>query len=142
MNLNKLQLAGRLTRDPELRYTPKGVAVVELGLAINERVKKGDEWVDEPLFVDITVWGSTAENAQKYLTKGRGIYADCRLKLDTWEDKQSGQKRSKLKVVAESIQFLADGKGGGKREEPTRQQRPSNDLPTDTSSDEEDDIPF
>lgn len=116
-NLNKVLLLGNLTRDPEVRYTPKGTAVGDLGLAVNRRVSDGNgNWSDEVTFVDVTVWGTNAENAQKYLTKGRGVFIEGRLQMDTWEDKQSGQKRSKLKVVAEVLQFLPDGKertGGG-----------------------------
>ncbi len=112
-NLNKVLLLGNLTRDPEVRYTPKGTAVGDLGLAVNRRVSDGNgNWSDEVTFVDVTVWGTNAENAQKYLTKGRGVFIEGRLQMDTWEDKQSGQKRSKLKVVAEVPQFLPDGKGG------------------------------
>ncbi len=113
-NLNKVMLLGNLTRDPEVRYTPKGTAVGDLGLAVNRRVSDGNgNWSDEVTFVDVTVWGTNAENAQKYLTKGRGVFIEGRLQMDTWEDKASGQKRSKLKVVAEVLQFLPDGKGGG-----------------------------
>lgn len=112
-NLNKVMLLGNLTRDPEVRYTPKGTAVGDLGLAVNRRVADGNgNWSDEVTFVDVTVWGTNAENAQKYLTKGRGVFIEGRLQMDTWEDKASGQKRSKLKVVAEVLQFLPDGKGG------------------------------
>jgi single-strand DNA-binding protein len=112
-NLNKVMLLGNLTRDPEVRYTPKGTAVGDLGLAVNRRVSDGNgNWSDEVTFVDVTVWGTNAENAQKYLTKGRGVFIEGRLQMDTWEDKASGQKRSKLKVVAEVLQFLPDGKGG------------------------------
>ena len=112
-NLNKVLLMGNLTKDPELRYTPKGTAVGDLSMAVNRRVSDGNgNWSDETTFVDITVWGNTAENAQKYLTKGRGVFVEGRLQLDTWEDKTSGQKRSKLKIVADTLQFLPDGKGG------------------------------
>lgn len=112
-NLNKVLLLGNLTRDPELRYTPKGTAVADLSLAVNRRVSDGNgNWSDETTFVDVTVWGNTAENAQKFLAKGRGVFIEGRLQLDTWEDKQSGQKRSKLKVVGENVQFLPDGRGG------------------------------
>jgi len=115
-NLNKVMLIGNLTRDPEVRYTPKGTAVGDLGMAVNRRVSDGNgNWSDEVTFVDVTVWGTNAENAQKYLTKGRGVFVEGRLQLDTWDDKQSGQKRSKLKVVAEVLQFLPDGKGGPQR---------------------------
>lgn len=106
-NLNKVLLLGNLTRDPEVRYTPKGTAVGDLSLAVNRRISDGaGNWSDEVTFVDITVWGVTAENCQKYLTKGRGVFIEGRLQLDTWEDKESGQKRSKLKVVGETVQFL------------------------------------
>ena len=80
---------------------------------MNRRVSDGNgNWSDEVTFVDVTVWGTNAENAQKYLIKGRGVFIEGRLQMDTWEDKASGQKRSKLKVVAEVLQFLPDGKGG------------------------------
>ena len=145
-NLNKVLLMGNLTRDPEVRFTPKGTAVGDLSIAVNRKVKDGDNWKDETTFVDITAWGSTAENAQKYLTKGRGIFVEGRLQIDTWEDKRSGQKRSKLKVVAESIQFLPSGKGEG---QPAKKQesRPENEKGWDAfdkaaDNGDEDDIPF
>jgi len=111
-NLNKVMLIGNLTRDPELRHTPKGTAVAELGLAIN-RVwmdeQKGKQ--EETTFVDVTLWGRQAELAQQYLTKGRPVYIEGRLNLDTWDDKTTGQKRSKLKVIGENLQFLSSGQG-------------------------------
>lgn len=112
-NLNKVLLLGNLTRDPEVRYTPKGTAVADIGLAIN-RVwnNEQNQRQEETTFVDITLWGRQAELAQQYLGKGRGVFIEGRLQMDTWEDKASGQKRSKLKVVAENLQFLPDGKGG------------------------------
>lgn len=107
-NFNKVILIGNLTRDPELRYTPKGTAVTQFGLAVN------NVWTDdqgqqkeEVTFVDIDAWGRLAETAGKYLTKGRPVLIEGRLKLDTWEDKDTKQKRSKLKVVALSMQFLS-----------------------------------
>ncbi|MBC7979459.1 MAG: single-stranded DNA-binding protein [Armatimonadetes bacterium] len=112
-NLNKVMLIGNLTRDPELRHTPKGSAVADLGVAVNRKIQDGNGgWKDETTFVDVTVWGSSAENAQKYLTKGRGVFIEGRLQMDTWDDKATGQKRSKLKVVADTLQFLPDGKSG------------------------------
>lgn len=112
-NLNKVLLLGNLTRDPELRYTPKGTAVADVALAIN-RIwnNEQNQRQEETTFVDITLWGRQAEIAQQYLTKGRGVFIEGRLQMDTWEDKTSGQKRSKLKVVAENLQFMPDGKGG------------------------------
>jgi single-strand DNA-binding protein len=116
-NLNKVMLMGNLTRDPEIRYTPKGTAVAELGLAIN-RVYSADngEKREETTFVDVTLWGRTAEIAGEYLKKGRPVFIEGRLQLDTWDDKQTGQKRSKLKVVGEAMQLMGsrgDGGGGG-----------------------------
>ena len=113
-NLNKVMLIGNLTRDPELRHTPKGTAVAELGLAIN-RVWKDEQGQkqEETTFVDVTLWGRQAELAQQYLTKGNPVYIEGRLNLDTWDDKATGQKRSKLKVIGENLQFLSTGKSGG-----------------------------
>ena len=99
---------GNLTRDPEVRYTPKGTAVCDISIAINRLLPDdgSGERREEVTYVDVTLWGKTAENAGQYLAKGRSVFVDGRLALETWEDKQSGQKRSKLKVVAESLQFL------------------------------------
>jgi single-strand DNA-binding protein len=106
-NLNKVMLIGNLTRDPELRYTPKGTAVAEFGLAIN-RVwyNEQKQKQEETTFVDCTLWARQAEIAQQYLTKGSPVYIEGRLSLDTWDDKATGQKRSKIKVVGEAIQLL------------------------------------
>lgn len=108
---NRVILVGNLTRDPELRYTPSGTAVSEIGLAVNDRVKRNDQWVDEPTFVDVTLWDRTAEVANEYLSKGSPVLIEGRLKLDTWE--KDGQKRSKLRVVANKMQMLSGGGGGG-----------------------------
>jgi len=113
-NVNKVILIGNLTRDPEVRYTPKGNAVAELGLAINRFFTQDNgEKREETTFVDVTLWGRQAELAQQYLQKGRPVYIEGRLQLDSWEDKQSGQKRSKLRVVGEVMQFLGGREGGG-----------------------------
>lgn len=101
---NKVTLVGNITRDVELRYTPSGTAVTDIGLAINDRVKRGDEWAEEATFVDITLWGRTAEVANEYLTKGSSVLIDGRLKFEQWET--DGLKRSKLKVVGERMQML------------------------------------
>jgi len=108
---NRVILVGNLTRDPELRYIPSGTAVSEIGLAVNDRVKKNDQWVDETTFVDVTLWGRTAEVANEYLSKGSPVLIEGRLKLDTWE--KDGQKRSKLRVVADKMQMLGGRDGGG-----------------------------
>ncbi|MBI4600345.1 MAG: single-stranded DNA-binding protein [Planctomycetes bacterium] len=109
-NLNKVFLMGRLTRDPELRYTPKGTPVSEIGLAVNREYTVGTERRKETTFVDITLWSRQAEIVCQYLRKGAPLFVEGRLALDSWE--QEGQKRSKLRVVAESFQFL-----GGPRSE-------------------------
>ena len=115
-SLNKVFLMGNLTRDPELRYTPSGMAVTTLGLAVNNKFKRGDEWVEDVLFIDITVWGKSAENCTEYLSKGRPVMVEGRLKHHTWED-QSGNKRSKVDVTAMSVQFLGGKGGGGKSQQ-------------------------
>ncbi|MFK7766041.1 MAG: single-stranded DNA-binding protein [Mariniblastus sp.] len=107
---NRVVLVGNLTRDVELRYTPAGTAVTDIAIAVNERVKRNDQWVDEVNFFDITLWGRTAEVAGEYLSKGSSILIEGRLKLDRWE--QDGQKRSKIKIIGEKMQMLG-GKGGG-----------------------------
>ena len=113
-SFNKVILLGNLTRDPEVRYTPKGSAVCDLGIAVN-RVYTTDsgEKREEATFVDVTLWGRTAEIAGEYLKKGRPVFIEGRLQLDSWDDKQTGQKRSKLKVIGETMQLLGGGRPGG-----------------------------
>jgi single-strand DNA-binding protein len=111
-SFNRVILVGNLTRDPELRYIPSGTAVSEIGLAVNDRVKRNEQWVDETTFVDVTLWGRTAEVANEYLSKGSPVLIEGRLKLDSWE--KDGQKRSKLRVVGERMQMLG-GRDGGPR---------------------------
>jgi single-strand DNA-binding protein len=115
-NLNKVQLMGNITRDPEVRYTPKGTAVTDISLAINRNFSGDDgEKREETTFVDITFWGRQAEVIGEWMKKGRPIYVEGRLQLDSWEDKTSGQQRTRLKVVGENFQFLGgrDDAGGG-----------------------------
>ncbi|MDZ4658225.1 MAG: single-stranded DNA-binding protein [Bythopirellula sp.] len=109
-SFNRVVLMGNLTRDLELRYIGSGMAVADIGLAVNDRVKKNDQWVDEATFVDVTLWGRTAEVANEYLSKGSSVLIEGRLKMDSWE--KDGQKRTKLKVVCERMQMVG-GKGGG-----------------------------
>ena len=113
-NLNKVMLIGNLTRDPEVKHTAKGTVVADLGLAIN-RVwyNEQNQKQEDTTFVDVTLWGRQAEIAQQYLTKGNPVYIEGRLNLDTWDDKATGQKRSKLKVVGEALQLLGSKGGGG-----------------------------
>jgi single-strand DNA-binding protein len=111
---NRVILIGNLTRDPELRYTPAGKAVTELGLAVNDRRKgPNGDWIEETTFVDVTLWERQAEVASEYLTKGSPVLIEGRLKLDTWE--KDGKKNSKLRVVGEKMQLLGSkgGSGGG-----------------------------
>ena len=110
-SVNKVFLMGNLTRDPELRFTSNGSAVAGFGMAINRRYKQGDEWKEEVCFVDITVWGKQAENCAEYLSKGRPVFVEGYLKLNSWET-DSGEKRNKLEVVALTVQFL--GRPGGR----------------------------
>lgn len=107
---NRVILMGNLTRDIELRYIPSGTAVAEVGLAVNDRRKtQSGEWVDETTFVDVTLWGRTAEVASEYLSKGSPIFIEGRLKLDSWES--DGQKKYKLRVVCDRMQMVG-GRGG------------------------------
>ena len=113
--LNKVFLIGNLTRDPELRVTPKGTAICQFGIAVNRQFKDDSGALrDETTFVDIEAWGKQGELVAKYLSKGSLAMVEGRLKLDQWEDKASGQKRSKIKVVLDNVQFLSSrGSGGG-----------------------------
>ena len=112
-NLNKVQLIGNITRDPEVKYTPKGNAVTDLGLAINRYyTTETGEKREEVTFVDVTLWGRQAEIAGEYCKKGRSVYVEGRLQLDSWEDKATGQKRNRLRVVADSMQLLGPKPGG------------------------------
>ena len=146
-NLNKIQLMGNLTRDPELKHTPKGTAVTDIGLAVN-RIGKDDDGqrTEETTFVDVTFWGRTAETVAEYMSKGRPLYVEGRLKMDTWQDKETGQNRSKLKVIGDTFQFL-----GGREEAPSsyqppaapsQQQQTQPSHPQTTAQNEGADIPF
>ena len=106
-NLNKIFLIGNLTKDPELRYTPKGTAIAEISLAINRVTKdESGERREEVTFVNVLLWTRQAEIASQYLKKGSPVFIEGRLQLDTWDDKQTGQKRSRLRVVGEHLQLL------------------------------------
>ena len=129
-SLNKVMLIGNLTRDVEVRYTPKGTAVAELSLAVNRTWfdKATNSKKDETTFVEISTFGRQAEVAGEYLSKGRSVLIEGRLQLDTWDDKETGQKRSKLRVVCENLQMLGSGggKGGGQRK-PAQSEEPESD---------------
>ena len=155
-NVNKVILIGNVTRDPEVKFTPKGSAVTDVGLAINRNYTLDNgEKREETMFVDVELWGRLAEIAGEYAKKGRPIYIEGRLRMDSWEDKASGQKRSRLKVVGENLQLLggrptgsAAGPGdeeGASRHEfrPQKTSRPAPaPQPRAESSEPDDDIPF
>ena len=128
-SLNRVLIIGNLTRDPELKTVGSGANVCDLGVAMNRSwTDNQGQKHDEATFVDVTLWGKNAENAARYLSKGRSVYVEGRLQLDAWKDKESGQDRSKLRIVGERIQFLggapgasegdaASESGGGRRRE-------------------------
>lgn len=116
-SFNKVILMGNLTRKPEVRFTPSGMAICKIGMAMNRRFKdQSGEWKEEPTFVDVTIFGKRGEAFAKYHDKGRPAFIEGELRLDTWQDKQSGEKRSKLYVVGNEWQFVGSSSGGGGRE--------------------------
>ena len=128
-SFNKVMLMGNLTRDPELRYTSNGSAVTSFGLAVNRKFKQGDEQKEDVCFVDITVWGKQGENCAEYLSKGRPVFVEGRLQYSTWES--DGQKKSKLDVVANTVQFLGS-RGDSQGSTPAEK----------VTASDEDDVPF
>lgn len=149
-SFNKVILAGNLTRDPELRYTPKGTAVAKIGLAVN-RTWTGEDGQkkEEVNFIDVEAWGRQGEVIAQYMKKGRPLLIEGRLKLDSWEDKNTKQKVSKLKVVLESFSFIDSkgGDGGGSAPAPSRPAAPAAAAPTAEPLEgdgppESDDVPF
>ena len=151
---NRVVLVGNLTRDIELRYTPQGTAVTDMGLAVNERVKRNEQWVDEANYFDITLWGRTAEVANEYLSKGAPVLIEGRLKWEQWE--KDGQKKSKVKVVGERMQMLggkpssggssggnnssySNASGSGGSPAPSNESKPE---PAPQGAPPDDDVPF
>jgi single-strand DNA-binding protein len=163
-NINRVIITGNLTRDPDLRSLPSGTAVCELGVAVNHRRKDQatDQWVEEPNFFNVVVFGAQGENCAQYLSKGRPVAIDGRLRWSSWEDKNGGGKRSKVEIVAQTVQFLGGrgegGQGGGQAQQADQGNQgfaASSDVPADTSdfadpvgapagggSSQDDDIPF
>jgi single-strand DNA-binding protein len=149
-SFNKVILIGNVTREPELRYLQSGMAVIDIGLAVSEKRKNAaGEWIEETTFVDVTLWGRTAEVAGEYLTKGSPAFIEGHLKLDTWE--QQGQKRSKLKVVGEKLQLLGNKSKTSAGQSPRQQapQTPANEYSQPAPSEDfgnptlgPDEIPF
>jgi single-strand DNA-binding protein len=151
-SFNKVILVGNLTRDPELRYSGKGTAIAKLGVAVNRTwTSETGEKKEETTFVDVDVFGRTAENVGQYLRKGSPLLVEGRLRLETWEDKQTNQKRSKLSVVAEYIQFLGSPRGAAETGAAPAPARPAAAAPAaaapgtaepEIPPTEEDDVPF
>jgi len=152
-SFNRVILAGNLTRDPELRYTPKGTAIARIGLAVNRTWKsETGEMKEEVTFVDVDAFGRQAEVIAQYMKKGRPLLVEGRLKLDQWEDKNTHQKQSKLKVVLEGFSFI-DTRGAEGGAPPSEAPRPRPAAPAphapepppaepEGSAPEEDDVPF
>ena len=150
-SFNKVILLGNLTRDPEVRYTPKGSAVCDLGVAVNRvYTTEGGERREEVTFVDVVLWARLAEIAGEYLRKGRPVFIEGRLQMDSWDDKQTGQKRTKLRVVGESMQLLG-GRPSGTAGETTEEDRSATSAGSKTTAPpksaspaepDDDEIPF
>ena len=163
-NINRVTITGNLTRDPDLRELPSGTAVCELGVAVNHRRKDQatDQWVEEPNYFDVVVFGAQGQNCAQYLSKGRPVAVDGRLRWSSWEDKNGGGKRSKVEIVAQTVQFLGSrddnqggggqAQGGGVQAQANQGFAASSDVPADTDfgdpvaapagSGSDDDIPF
>jgi len=154
-NVNKVILIGNVTRDPEVKFTPKGSAVTDVGLAINRKYTLDTgEKREETIFVDVELWGRLAEIAGEYAKKGHPLYVEGRLRMDTWDDKTSGQKRSRMKVVGENIQLLGgrpsgsssggggDNEGGGHTEHHPQRHAPARPAAPPAATEPGDDIPF
>jgi single-strand DNA-binding protein len=144
-SFNKVILMGNLTRDPELRYTPKGTAVAKLGLAVNRSWRNADgQQQDETTFVDVDAFGKQAETLGQYMQKGRPILIEGRLKLDQWEDKNTGQNRSKLGVILEKFSFVGGGsQNGGTTSTPqATAPPPTSEVPPFDDGPSDDDVPF
>ena len=163
-NINRVTITGNLTRDPDLRELPSGTAVCELGVAVNHRRKDQatDQWVEEPNYFNVVVFGAQGQNCAQYLSKGRPVAVDGRLRWSSWEDKNGGGKRSKVEIVAQTVQFLGSrddtqggggqSQGGGVQAQANQGFAASSDVPADTDFGDpvaapagggaDDDIPF
>jgi single-strand DNA-binding protein len=132
-SFNKVILMGNLTRDPEVRYTPNGIAVASFSLAVNRKYKQGEETKEEVSYIDIVVFGKTAENCGQYIGKGDSVLIDGRLQQRRWDDKETGQKRNKIEVVAQSVNFMPKRNKNGQPDAP---------VPDDAPPVDEGEIPF
>lgn len=142
--INKAIISGNLTRDPELRQTQSGTSVLSMAVAVNERVKRGDQWEDRPSYVDVTVWGARAEALSKFLRKGLRVAVSGRLRQDRWQDKQTGENRSRLGIVADEVDVMTPRDRGQERQAPAQQAAIPYAAPPAAPSDpyDDEDIPF
>lgn len=145
-DLNRVFLIGNLTRDPEVRYTPKGTAVGDLSLAVNTTIRSPDGQVkEETCFIDVVTWGRQAETAKEYLRRGSPVFVEGRLQFDQWETKE-GEKRNRIRVRAERVQFLGRSRPAGSHpsgEEPERLPEAGGPArPAEEGVPEADDVPF
>jgi single-strand DNA-binding protein len=145
-SFNKVILMGNLTRDPEVRYTPNGIAVASFAIAVNRKYKQGEEVKDEVSYIDIVVFGKQAESCGQYINKGDSVLIDGRLQQRRWDDKETGQKRSKIEVVAQSVNFMPkrswSGSGQGAGQGQNQGQGQGQGEPAPEPPVEEGEIPF
>jgi single-strand DNA-binding protein len=127
---NRVILMGRLTRDPELRHTPSQMAICAFSLAVSRRFKKNDDWVEEPTFIDCTIFGAKAEPFSRFHTKGKMAFIEGSLRLETWDDKTTGAKRSKIGVIVDNWEFTGEKGGDSRSEAPF----PPNTIPMDAAA--------
>lgn len=141
---NIVVIVGRLTRDPEAKYLPSGTAVMDFSIASNDRVKQGDEWVDKASFFDCTIFGRQAEVLPEFLTKGQQVCVNGKLVQETWQDKQSGGNRSKVKIIANNVQMLGGKPGSGSRDQQRQAEsgEESQERPETTTTAPTGDVPF
>jgi len=137
--MNRIIITGNLTQAVELRSTASGLSVAEFGIAVNEKVKKGNDWVKETSFFDVVAFGSTAEVIGEYTEKGSPLLFEGRLKQETWE--KDGQKRSKVKIIADKVEFIGK-KGDNKPALPTMQSQKPKLTTVPVEDDGSDDVPF
>lgn len=141
-NLNRCTFMGNLTRDPELKYTPKGTAVCNFGLAINERWTDNGEKKESTTFLDFVAFNKQAETIAQYMKKGRPLYVESKAQLDQWDDKQTGSKRSKVNFVVKEFQFLGDSSTQRESGNVSRPAKPVTSGTAELPPDTEDDVPF
>lgn len=141
MSINHVVLAGHLTRDAELKVTPSGVTVLEVGLAVNDRIKRGEEWIDRPNFFDVIVFGKRAEALTPLFTRGLKVTVEGKLRWSSWET-QDGQKRSRVQVIAENVEFMGRPAGAPANDQPTSAPEHVRPAAAGTYEADDADIPF